>query len=275
MKLKTLAFGLVSTLFFMASCDKDKKTTTTNDSTTYETVAPTLGDVTFVFDYKGILVEFTSTGCPGCGSWGKPTFYSLASQNEDKVIPMAAHIKYGDPMISGVSEFFASNRTGSKYTPQIWVNDETIMVLAGGGINSAASISKAGDLIKNMSATTSVGLGSIMKIQDGKAYVKYGVKLKSDFAAGDYFMNTYLMEDGIVAQQASYANNPATHNFVIRQAANGPWGNQITKKAGEELEATWEHTFTENIKEGQYLVNILWKKVGNIYIPVNAVKVSN
>ena len=112
-----------------------------------------------------------------------------------------------------------------------------------------------------------------MKIQDGKAYIKYGVKLKADFAAGDYYMNTYLLEDGIVAQQASYANNPATHNYVIRQAANGPWGNQITKKAGEAFEATWEHTFTEEIKEGQYLVNILWKKVGNTYQPVNAVKV--
>jgi thioredoxin-related protein len=25
---------------------------------------------------KPLIFEFTSTGCPGCGSWGKPTFVS-------------------------------------------------------------------------------------------------------------------------------------------------------------------------------------------------------
>jgi len=270
MKIKIFAFALLSSVIFLAACDKDTKETPVASN---EVATPVLGDINYVFDYSGILMEFTSTGCPGCGSWGKPTFYSLADQNKNEVIPMAAHIKYGDPMISGVSEFFASNRTGSKYTPQIWVNDETIMVLESGRINSNASISKAGDLIKNMSTTNSVGLGSIMEIQDGKAYIKYGVSLKANVEAGDYWVNSYLLEDGIVAKQASYANNPATHNYVIRQAANGAWGNQITKKMGEAFEASWEHTFTEDIKEGQYLVNIIWKKTGNTYIPVNAVKV--
>ena len=82
-------------MLFLAACDKDQTVTTEDDAT--EAKAPVLGEVNFVFDYKGILLEFTSTGCPGCGSWGKPTFYSLADQNKDKVIPMAAHIKYGDP----------------------------------------------------------------------------------------------------------------------------------------------------------------------------------
>ena len=272
MNIKILTLTALSFIFCFAACNKDKSKDEAT-ATTEDTSTPVLGDVNFVFDYKSILMEFTSTGCPGCGSWGKPTFYSLTDNNVDDVVPIAAHIKYGDPMISGVAEFFASNRTGSRYTPQIWVNDKTIMVISGNSISGAASITNANNLIMNAIPTKDVGLGSVMVIQDGKAYSKYGVKLNADFAAGDYWINSYLLEDGIVEQQLGYRSNPATHNYVLRQAANGPWGNMITKKSGEVFEASWVHTYTEDIKEGQYLVNVLWKKTGGIYRPVNAVKV--
>lgn len=276
MKIRVLAFTVLSVAFIFASCKKDAEKDNNKDNKedkTEEVVEPTLGDISYVFDYKSLLLEFTSTGCPGCGSWGKPTFYSFADNNSDKVVPMAAHFKYGDPMTSGVAEFFAGNRTGSRYTPQIWVNDATIMVLAGNSINGSASVQRGNDLISGATPTDKVGLGSLLEIQDAKAYIKYGVKLKADFAAGDYWVNSYLMEDGIVAEQKGYASNPATHDYVIRAGANGPWGNMITKKDAEVFEATWEHTFTENIKVGQYLITILWKKEGNIYKPVNVVKV--
>lgn len=272
MNFKMLLIPFIAIAILSAACNKDTKAEDTQEEVnTSDNVV--LGDLSYTFDYKSILLEFTSTGCPGCGSWGKPTFYSLAASHSDRVIPIAAHIKYGDPMISGVAEFFASNRTGSRYTPQIWVNDESIMVIEGNGINGSASVAKANDLITNATPTTKVGLGGIIKIDGTKAHTKYGVKLASDYEAGDYYVNSYLLEDGIVAQQASYANNPATHNFVLRQAANGPWGNKITKLANQEFEASWEHTYTEGVKEGQYLVTIIWEKVGNVYKPINAVSV--
>jgi hypothetical protein len=262
---------IIGLSLLFTACNKDTKTVNDDNEEANEVV---LGDLTYSFDYKSILFEYTSTGCPGCGSWGKPTFYKLADNHKSKVIPIAAHIKYGDPMISGVAEFFASNRIGSKYTPQIWVNDETIMVLQGSSIDGSASLARANELIDNAKPTTKVGLGGLIILKGSKAYTKYGVKLAADYEAGDYYVNSYLLEDGIVAQQASYANNPATHNFVLRQAANGPWGNKITKLENQEFETSWEHAYNEGVKDGQYLVTIIWKKVGSIYKPINAVRVN-
>jgi hypothetical protein len=275
--LKALFITCSLVLIGLTSCVKEKaKDNNDNNSNTEEqnNIEPDLGTISYDYKFRSLLLEFTSTGCPGCGSWGKPTFYNLAKNNADNVIPIAAHIKYGDPMISGVAEFLASNRVGSRYTPQIWVNDKSIMVIENNRINGTQSIQNANDLIKNASKNEGYGLGSRLIIQDGKAYTKYGISMKAEVPAGDYYVSSYLMEDGILADQAgvSSSSNPVTHNFVVRQAANATWGNKVTKIAGEPLLAEWEHTYNDNVKEGQYLVNIVWKKEGNIYKPVNISK---
>lgn len=281
MKITLLSISLA--LVALISCEKDtssnSSTNTGNNTgqqgnTGNQGEAPELGEISYNYTYKSLLLEFTSTGCPGCGSWGKPTFYSLVNEFKDQVIPIAAHIKYGDPMISGVSEALAGNRTGSRYTPQIWVNDKSIMALVNNRIDGTQSVQNARDFINNATKNEGFGLGSVMKIQNGKAYTKYGVHLKAEVPAGEYYVASYLMQDGIKAQQAgiSSSQNPATHNYVVRQAANATWGNKISKKDGEELKAEWPHTYNDDVEEGQYLITVIWKKEGNIYVPMNISK---
>jgi len=258
-----------------AACKKDTKKQIEPEKTIEKIEEkPDLGSLSYDFSYKALLIEFTSTGCPGCGSWGKPTFYGLANKYPEDVIPLAAHIKYGDPMITVTSELFAENRTGSRYTPQIWVNNENAVVItSGNSIDGSASIEKANNLITNAQKTTEVGFGGAVLFKNNQVYTKFGIQLKKDFEAGEYYINSYLVEDGIKAEQLSYANNPATHNYVLRHAAMEGWGNKITKIMGVEFTQEWEHTFTQDAKEGQYTVNVLWKKNGSIYVPVNARRV--
>lgn len=163
--MKSIYISLALASLSLFSCDKEPENKVDNskeNNSNLETeVVPELGKISYDFTHKSMLLEFTSTGCPGCGSWGKPTFYSLVNEFKNDMVPIAAHIKYGDPMISGVAEFLAGNRTGSRYTPQIWVNNQTIMVLTNNRIDGAASVQNAKDLINNDTRNMEFGLGSV------------------------------------------------------------------------------------------------------------------
>ena len=73
--------------------------------------------LTFVKKTRPVFLEVTSTGCPGCGSWGKPTFKKVVNDFGSDITPLAVHIKYGDPFITTESQAIADNRHGSRYTP--------------------------------------------------------------------------------------------------------------------------------------------------------------
>ena len=116
---------------------------------------------------RPVLFDFTSTGCPGCGSWGKPTFNSFADEYENKIVPMAVHIKYGDSMITPISEAIANNRTGTFYTPQLWVNNKNGMVLSGNSINGTASTENIRAEIENKIAERpeiAVGVSGVINV---------------------------------------------------------------------------------------------------------------
>jgi len=274
MKIKLVLCTLLCVAIIIPACKKDTKKEVETESNQEIGEKPDLGSLNYDYSYKSLLIEFTSTGCPGCGSWGKPTFYGLANKYKNEVIPLAAHIKYGDPMITKTSELFADNRTGSRYTPQIWVNEENAVVItSGNSIDGTASIRRADSLITTASKTEIVGLGGVLLLKNEKIFTKFGVQLKPAFQSGEYYVNAYLTEDGIKAEQLSYANNPATHNYVLRHAAFEGWGNKINKEVGAQFTKDWEFSFEQDINSSQYLIVVLWKKVGGIYVPVNALKI--
>lgn len=216
-----------------------------------------------------VMFEITSTGCPGCGSWGKPTFKELVGANGSDVTPLAVHIKYGDPMITEESNAIGNNRHGQRYTPQIWVGDENAVVL-NGHIVSQASKDKANRLIDSNKQLEQPSLAAVIEKDGNKWKVIYGAKFIDIAAEGEYALACFLTEDGIVAPQSS-SPNPTTHNHVIRTSANGAFGMSFTNDDLIEMETKYEHTFdvSEYNSANTYITIILWKKDGNRYQPVN------
>lgn len=215
---------------------------------------------------KPLVFEYTSTGCPGCGSWGKPTFYNLINEFNDQIVPIAVHIKYGDPMITPTSEAIAANRYGQFYTPQIWINDTNGVQLIGGSINSSASINYMRQLITQYSSPDFISI-------DGKSYsnddlgikVKVGIKLNKT-TTDDLYLSCYLMENGLVYNQSSSPSNPTTHNHVIRKTAETTWGKQAIFDNGS---FEFEHTFEgEKFNPNKYIALVLWKKQGSRFVAV-------
>jgi len=232
--------------------------------------SPDAMSLTFTKKTAPVLLEFTSTGCSGCGSWGKPTFKKLVNSYEGKVTPLAVHIKYGDPMITEESTAIGANRHGSFYTPQIWVMDENAVLLNGGSI-SAASEQNARELIDASLTTDQPALAATIKKENNKMEVMYGVKFIDMDPEGEYSLACYLTEDGIKHQQSSSAMNPATHDHVLRASAGGAFGIAFTGADLRDNEKAWSQNFDISAYESGnvYVTVILWKKSGSRYMPVN------
>jgi len=255
------------TLLVMLSCNKNE---------TLSELKPTENDSfqDTVLEYeklaKPILFEYTSTGCPGCGSWGKPTFYSLINENKDNIVPLAIHIKYGDPMITSISEAIAANSYGNLYTPQIWLNDSNGVVLSGGYISGRTSIDYINAMKENaLSSSNAVIDGKVVKKGNSSIYIKTGIKQSETFLNGEYFLSCYLLNDSLIHDQSNSAVNPAIHNYVIRKAVDDyAWGKQIQFIDGK-FEFKYEFKNYEANKM-VYFVSILWKKENNRYVPKGA-----
>ncbi len=263
MKKQTLFFSMI--LLLMFSCKKNEIVSevksTEDDNAFPDTV------LQYEKPAKPILFEYTSTGCPGCGSWGKPTFYSISNENKDKVVPLAIHIKYGDPMITSISEAIAANRYGSIYTPQIWLNDTNGVTLSGGYINGQTSINYINAMIDNaLSGSNALIDGRVIKRGNNSIYIKTGIKQSEVLLNGEYFLSCYLLNDSLIHHQTSYSSNPAIHNYVIRHAVdNNAWGKQIQFKDGKfEFQYEFINYDGDNLI---YFVSVLWKKENNRYVP--------
>lgn len=267
-------------IFFMAvfasvgffSCNEkeiDKPIVESQDTTKNEVVFPGLE---FNEGIKPILFEYTSTGCPGCGSWGKPTFNALVTQHQKNIIPIAVHIKYGDPMITDYSNEIAANRHGNFYTPQLWVNDTNGVVISGGYIQGGESVNRLNNLITQYQASMPNIKADVQWVKKGNNLeIKYGLLASQKW--DNISVSCYLLESNIENRQSGYANNPAIHNFVIRAAVGGEtFGEKALWTTNDDF--TFEKTAKISLdnEDGAFqLAIVLWKTEGQRMIPIGGI----
>jgi hypothetical protein len=175
-------------------------------------------------------------------------------------------------MITEFSTQLGQNRHGSLFTPQLWINDSNAVVLQGNGIQGQQSIERANYLIETSKPNITPTLAANFKIVDNKVEVNFGTQFIDFQEDGEYFISCYLTEDKISFQQSGYSSNPAQHNHVIRDAANGTYGYSFTKADLMENKKEWSHTFellpNFNV-ENLYSTIIVWEKVNNRYQALN------
>lgn len=270
-KLAVVAASITCASFLAISCNKTE--TKTVDPVNTQTIPNNQGDkqeLTYTKQTRPVLLEVTSTGCPGCGSWGKPTFKKLVNDYGSKITPLAVHIKYGDPFITTESQAIADNRHGSRYTPQIWVAGENAVITSGGSIQ-LESEQNARDLMDKGIEVSQPAVAAAIKRGEGKLDVTYGLKFIDMPSDGDYYLACYLTEDGISYNQASSASNPTIHNQVLRASASGAFGNSFTSTELTDNEINWQHSFDVSgyVAENTYVTVILWRKSGDRFVPVN------
>jgi hypothetical protein len=269
------SLSFLSIALFFLSCT-ESTTTEPKDESTNETQEQSLepARITIEETSKPVLFDFTSTGCPGCGSWGGPTFESIIDTEKNNIVPMAVHIKYGDNMITEVSEAIAENRTGQYFTPQLWVNNKNGVLLSGGRINGTGSLNQLNTEIDAVqTASPEVFAGVSLSSNETTVAIRYKTKTVNDLQ-GEYFVGVYLMENGINDRQSGNPNGSKDHNHVIRASNNGGFGTPISTEdltASSESEEIIEFEMEDDWKmKNLYASIIVWKKLDVNYFVVNA-----
>ena len=264
-----ISAGLISLL----SCTKEKETIdpAINNSGVSNDVNLNLS---ITQDQNATMFFYTSTGCPGCGSWGAPTFKNLIYTQNPNVTPIAVHIKYNDPYITETSEAIANNRTGQFYTPQIHVGNKNIVILETGAINGNASVQQAKDSVSSTSSKAPLAsCGSIYQVNNSTLTVKYGVEFHQQIT-GELYVAAYILEDGIISSQAGISLL-AEHNDVIRLSADGNHFGSLIKNGTINVGENYENQVTIPIDSKWNVSNlkiatVLWEKVGGEYIVSNS-----
>jgi len=242
---------------------------------------PTESEIVIEKKVRPLLIEYTSTGCPGCGSWGNPTFKELSKKYKGKVSPIAAHIKYGDPMITKISEELAENRLGRRYTPQIAVNRENAVVIRG-SIDHNASLKKADALIKKYASVSAPYIGGSKTIsEDQLLKFKYKIDLNSySEEVKDLLISVYLLEDELYHRQSGAEVKKEVHHRVIKEAfQSSTFGELILKVKPNDKEAfDYEGSFDlkkSNTKaENASVILVIWKRATDGgFSPINSLTV--
>ena len=244
----------------LLSCEKDK----TGDVVHEEEKV----DLVYSEKQRAIVQDFTSTGCPGCGSWGGPTFKEFI-QNNPEAVPIAVHIKYGDPMITEESNALGENRTGRKWTPQIAIgHTQSVLLTTSNNINSAGSKKKMQEEYDALvSQEQKVKVAASYKTEGNKMKIYYGADVLEEDNS-EYFISAYLMENNLAAYQNG-GDSLKVHNHFIRASTDGAFGvplsGKMELKKELELEASWNWSEV-------YALAIVWKKNGDKYDYVNAIE---
>jgi hypothetical protein len=260
-----LIIPLAVAVMFM-SCKKD-------ESKEVDVIEEEVVELSYDSIQNAIIQDFTSTGCPGCGSWGVPTFEQFI-KNNPTVVPVSVHIKYNDPMITQESNDLGNNRVGRKWTPQLAIgNEQCVLLTNSNSIDGQGSVAKMNAEFASLTSMAPVvAADAKYKIEEGKVTVNYGSKSLENLT-GEYFISTLLMEDSIVYKQSNASQN-FVHNYVIRESVDNVFGTAIpaaklNKGEIHELEATFE--VDNSWRESKlYVIVLVWKKNGGIYEFINA-----
>lgn len=215
---------------------------------------------------RSLITKRTASWCPNCGTWGWTFFEDLREDNTDKALLIAAH--YDGVLQSDAAEAITDN-FGGVSQPRFYFNQTDVSATPS---NQANVRNQVKDQVNAAFASVPlVNVGFEPKYQNGEIKVDAKVKFFGA-ASGEYYLGVYLLEDNVVAFQASIGNN-ANHMRVLRESfTSNTWGQQIVNgsaTAGQEFDLSFALPIGDPTDYDYEVAGIIWEKEGNQYIPVN------
>lgn len=237
-------------LVFGYGCKK-KDTTTTPPLNT-----PTV--LTVKEENKALLLDFSETWCPPCGSYAVPSFDKIVTDLENTTVccvsiassstPADFNSKYSSAMgtdwaLKGVPSFFVNedplSPTGGVYSDpsqnMTWVQSKANN-FSGSAVNAAVALDK--------------------KIDGTTLTIRTKTKFFADYVAGtDYRLALYVVEDKVLADQATTTGTlpMLAHSNLLRGGPTATYkGDALNAKGAIALGQQYEKEYT-------YTLNAAWK----------------
>lgn len=216
---------------------------------------------------QSLITKRTATWCPYCGTWGWDFFDALETNVSDKAVLVAAHFG-GSTLENPVSLAWVDNLGGSSQ-PRFYVDNEMQSVNSG---NQATAL----DVIKDkVSANAAKQPLANVGMQTSWSGSDLSVQAKTRFfqsAEGAYYLGIYLVEDGVLANQAGQSGQ-VEHSRILRGSVTAAaFGDLLTEgsiAAGTEFDKTYTVDPDAYETDNLDLVGVIWKKEASTYLAVN------
>lgn len=226
---------------------------------------------------RALVIDITGTWCPPCGAYGIPGFEAAIALRKETILPFAIHSN--DPLSNGSMDAIGElPRFKTGYVPRI-VAGNGLIFDAGvySDINATANkIAMAVDtFISNNPVVAGVAISNF-KVSPADNNMTVDIDAKFFTAkTGEYFISVYFFENNVVSSQkitGSADNATQKHNYVIRGAANGTWGEALTCNSDVNTRFTKSFTYLLNPSWNNAnlgVMALIWKKNGSDYTYVN------
>lgn len=245
-----------------SACKKTQGCTDPNSVTFNPDAKKDDGSCVVAEDYQGVLlIDFTETWCPPCGSWGIPMVESVIESHKSRIRTIASHgsVIQPDGYLCNVAAKLNQAYKINAF-PTILVGNKKV------GSNKAAADQEVNDMV---SAGVTASTAGVATVSGDNVSVDLQVKFFKE-ATGSYYVNVFILENDIYDVQQGYPGGMYNHMHVLRGALaeNGtdymePFGKQVasgTTSKGNIVNLSLSGSLAANWKKDklEYMV-ILWK----------------
>jgi hypothetical protein len=186
-------------------------------------------------------INFSGTWCGPCGSNGIPAITSASTTHGTDKLHI---IKVGFNDEFSVSDF--NNQLAQSYYPSSSIG---IPGFGAGAVfhqSSAAWRDNINLMMQTPDAQAKVGMAITKEIKGDSLIFNARMKTFENLPTGVYAWSVFVVEDGLVAPQASLTPNPYTHKFVYRGSAF---------VSGKSPVGVWGHTLNDAFVAAAYPAN--------------------
>ena len=227
---------------------------------------------------KPLIVKYTASWCPNCGTWGWTFFRNLLEDNSDGALLLAVHYS-GNFQNAAATGWYGNDNVISQ--PVFFLNNQNQSVNSGNTSTRRGSIRQQ---VEQANGETPLAQTGLLATVDDADNLMVATKTRFFTAAeGEYFLGVYLVEKEFVGVQAGQGNNALHKQMLRRSFSQGAFGEALANgaiAAGTELENTFSLSADDiqaaGIQDLASLLNgnveiaaIIWKREGNKYTAVN------
>lgn len=218
-----------------------------------------------------IITKVTATWCPNCGTGAWDTNKDLIDNYRADGVFLSAHESTSSNLYTTTARDFAANLPQSIGQPLFYLNrtrhnNGTV----------ASAVTEHLTQIKDQTPVANAGVE--MQLEGAKISVKARVKFFQP-ADGEYYLSLFVIEDEVIANQASRGNN-VSHPKVLRgRLTPTTFGNLIVDGAVE-ADQTFDFRVDSALNgdwdvEKLEVAAVIWKKVGEDYEFINTSSVES